>query len=60
MLMSQEWEKIQLLLYVMKAKAEKTFDEKKTIKKVNIKKRAHVFKNYVHSYTVEILNSFYP
>ena len=33
------------------------FDETKAIQKTEITKRAHTFKNYLHSYNIEFLNS---
>ena len=47
-------------LYSDTTKPEKFFDKTKTTKKAKITKQAHAFKNYAHTYNVEILNSFYP
>ena len=47
-------------LYREITKTEIVFDEKKSRKKAKITKRAQPFKNYAHSYNVEILNSFNP
>ena len=46
--------------YIVKSHNLKFFSWNKDFKKAKIKKRAHAFKHYKHTYNVEILNFFYP